>query len=103
MSQPTTDNLTKDQQAQILQKISSLRPQPTRVADFSQDVKQSVLFRPGFNWNELLSAAPVSVSLVSSLFVASNINDAKQIKVFPPDGGFKYLQFVHHLLTRLRL
>ncbi|KAI1503119.1 hypothetical protein F5X99DRAFT_376958 [Biscogniauxia marginata] len=91
MPQPSADNLTQEQETLALQKIKDSNIRQVSTAQYVQDVKQSMLFRPGFNWNELLSAAPVSVSLLASLFVASTIPDATQIKIIPPHGGFKYL------------
>lgn len=90
MPEPTTDSMTKEEESQALQKIQDNNIRQTSTAQYIQDVKQSVLFRPGFNWNDLLSAAPISVSLLASLFVASTIPDATQIKILPPTGGFKY-------------
>ncbi|KAH9983887.1 hypothetical protein F4779DRAFT_337882 [Xylariaceae sp. FL0662B] len=76
MPQPSADNLTREEETLALQKIkdSNIRQIPT--GQYVQDVKQSMLFRPGFNWNGLPSAAPVSVSLLASLFVASTILNA---------------------------
>ncbi|KAI0468837.1 hypothetical protein F4859DRAFT_524009 [Xylaria cf. heliscus] len=91
MSQASADNLTQEQETLALQKIKDNKTRQVSTAQYVQDVKQSMLFRPGFNWNELLSAAPVSVSLLASLFVASTIPDATQIKIIPPNGDFKYL------------
>ncbi|KAI0976416.1 hypothetical protein F4678DRAFT_224726 [Xylaria arbuscula] len=91
MPLPTSDKLTKEQQSRALQAIKDNQIRQVSTAEYVQDVKQSMLFRPGFNWNDLLSAAPVSVSLLASLFVASTIPDALQIKIIPPHGGFKYL------------
>jgi hypothetical protein len=92
MADTTTDHMSKEQETLALQKIKDNKIRETSTAQYVQDVKQSMLFRPGFNWNELLSAAPVSVSLLASLFVASTIPDATQIKIIPPNGGFKYLR-----------
>jgi hypothetical protein len=92
MAQPTTQSMTKEDETLALQKIKDQQVRTTSTAEYVQDVKQSLLFRPGFNWNDLLSAAPVSVSLLGSLFVASTVPDALQIKIIPPDGGFKYLR-----------
>ncbi len=92
MPQPSGDNLTQKQETLALQKIKDTNIRQVSTAQYVQDVKQFMLFRPGFNWNELLSAAPVYVSLLASLFVASTIPDATQIKIIPPNGGFKYLR-----------
>ncbi|KAK2007069.1 hypothetical protein LZ32DRAFT_695625 [Colletotrichum eremochloae] len=91
MSSTTSDAMTKEQEAQALVKIRDNKIRQASTADYVQEVKQSMLFRPGFDWNSLLSAAPVSVSLLASLFVASTIPDALQIKIIAPDGGFKHL------------
>ncbi|RFU25071.1 hypothetical protein B7463_g11267, partial [Scytalidium lignicola] len=92
MSKPTTENMTKEEEALALQKIKDSETRKFSTAQYVQDVKMSMLFQPGFNWNDLLSAAPISVSLLGSLFVASTIPDAFVIKIIPPSGGFKYLR-----------
>ncbi|KAB5549660.1 hypothetical protein GE09DRAFT_1060097 [Coniochaeta sp. 2T2.1] len=88
---PTVDKLTLEQQAQALQKIQDNNIRQSSTASYVEDVKHSLLFRPGFNWNDILSAAPVSLTLMSSLFVASTVPDATQIKIIAPKGGFKTL------------
>lgn len=90
MPEITADKLTKEQESQALQSIQDNKIKQASTAEYIQDVKQSMLFRPGFSWSDLLSAAPVSVSLLGSLFVASTIPDAWHIKIIPPSGGFKY-------------
>jgi len=93
MSAPTGDTLSSAQQTLALRKIQELeqKTKKTKTSEYVNDVKYSILFRPGYNWDELLSAAPVSVSLLASLFVASTIPDATQITIIPPSDGFKHL------------
>lgn len=92
----TVDAMTEAQESSALQQIrdSQNRDRGTSVAQYVQDVKSSVLYRPGFDWSELLFASPMAVSLLASLFVASASSDAAQIKILPPKGGFQYLQYV---------
>lgn len=92
MSHPTADKLTEEQEAQALEKIQESKVRKTSSHQYVEDVKSSMLFRPGFNWNGLLSAAPTSVMLLASLFVASTVPDAIKIRVIPPSTGFKFLQ-----------
>jgi hypothetical protein len=86
------NKLNPEQEQQALQKIQDNKIRQTSTKEYVEDVKNSLLFRPSFNWNDLLSAAPVSVSLLGSLFVASTIPDATDITIIPPTGGFKYLK-----------
>jgi hypothetical protein len=90
---PASNQLTKEQEDAALAKIKAQEEQKKKVGmkQYVEDVKSSLLFRPGFNWNELLSAAPTSVMLLASVFVASTVPDATDIRIIPPTSGFKYL------------
>ncbi|KAI5925415.1 hypothetical protein F4810DRAFT_708801 [Camillea tinctor] len=91
MAASTTDNMSFDQQSQALQHIKENQIRQSTAKEYVDNLKNSLMFRPGFNWNDLLSAAPVSISLLGSLFVASTIPDALAIKIIAPVGGFKTL------------
>ncbi len=92
--------MTSSQEAEALttiQQLDSKKKEELKkgaTAAYVTDVKQSMLFQPGFNWNDMLCAAPISVMLLGSLFIASTIPDALQIKVSPPTTGFVYLEYV---------
>ncbi|KAB8264991.1 hypothetical protein BDV32DRAFT_145025 [Aspergillus pseudonomiae] len=88
---PTANELTPEEEEQALQKIHENKIRKASTKEYIEDVKNSLLFQPGFNWSDLLSAAPISVSLLGSLFVASTIPDATDITIIAPKGGFKYL------------
>jgi hypothetical protein len=90
---PASNQLTKQQEEEALAQIKTQEEQKRKVGmkQYVEDVKSSLLFRPGFNWNELLSAAPTSVMLLASVFVASTVPDATDIRIIPPTTGFKYL------------
>lgn len=63
-------------------------------AQFTQEVKESLLFQ--YKWNELLAAAPTSITLVGACHVAAASPEAAVISLSDPvpQGGFKYLQCV---------
>jgi hypothetical protein len=85
------DQLTPAQQDEALCKIQDVKIKESSTADYVDDVKHSLLFRPGFNWDDMLSAAPVAITLMGSLFVASTVPDATQITIIAPKDGFKTL------------
>ncbi|GAB1206125.1 hypothetical protein APSETT445_004806 [Aspergillus pseudonomiae] len=89
---PTANELTPEEEEQALQKIHENKIRKASTKEYIEDVKNSLLFQPGFDWSNLLSAAPISVSLLGSLFVASTIPDATDITIIAPKGGFKYLE-----------
>ncbi|KAF8892585.1 hypothetical protein BD779DRAFT_1661291 [Infundibulicybe gibba] len=59
---------------------------------FARDVKNSLLFQ--YDWAELLSAAPLALSLMGSCYVAatSPLANAVSLKDAEPKGGFKYIK-----------
>jgi hypothetical protein len=63
---------------------------------FARDVKNSMLFQN--DWGDLLSAAPVALSLMGSCFVAATAPRAQGIslKDAMPKNGFKYIKCVPH-------
>ncbi|KAI1813256.1 hypothetical protein GGS20DRAFT_554154 [Poronia punctata] len=94
MSGPTSDDMTPDDQREAMKRIVMVsdKTKQIKTADYVSVVKESALFQPGYNWDDLLSAAPVSISLLANLFVASTIPDAEEITIIPPKGGFKALR-----------
>ncbi|KAL7812143.1 hypothetical protein V8C44DRAFT_349556 [Trichoderma aethiopicum] len=91
MACATVEQLSPAAQDLALQTIDKeLRQSSTK--EYLDSVKSCMLFRPDFNWSEQLSAAPLSVSILASLFVASTVPDATHITIIPPTGGFKYLE-----------
>jgi hypothetical protein len=61
---------------------------------FAKDVKQSLMFQ--YDWGELLSAAPLCISLMGSCYVAATSPKATgmSLKECEPQGGFKKIQSV---------
>jgi hypothetical protein len=59
---------------------------------FAKDVKQSLLFQ--YDWAELLSAAPLCLSMMGSCYVAATCPEATgmSLKECEPKGGFKKIQ-----------
>ena len=59
---------------------------------FARDVKNSLLFQ--YDWGELLSAAPLALSLMGSCYVAaaSPLACSISLKDAEPKGGFQYIQ-----------
>lgn len=60
--------------------------------DFVTTIKNSALF--SLNWDELLCAAPMALSLLGSCMVAASSDAAIRTQLKPPRGGFKYLRQV---------
>ncbi|KAF3940749.1 hypothetical protein ABW19_dt0206211 [Dactylella cylindrospora] len=60
---------------------------------FAKDVKNSLLFQ--YDWAELLSAAPLALSLMGSCYVAATSPLAKGISLADaaPKGGFVYIKY----------
>ncbi|KAF2155994.1 hypothetical protein K461DRAFT_318634 [Myriangium duriaei CBS 260.36] len=86
-------SLTPEQANVAVVNITALqqRQKQLSVAEYVQDVKQSKLFHPAYNWNDMLSAAPTTIVLLGSLFIASTVPEAQKITVTAPKGGFKHL------------
>jgi hypothetical protein len=61
---------------------------------FARDVKNSLLFQ--YDWAELLSAAPLALSLMGSCYVAASSPKAQGIslKDAMPQGGFQHIRLV---------
>lgn len=59
---------------------------------FAKDVKQSLLFE--YDWGDLLSAAPLCISLMGSCYVAATSERARglSLKDCEPKGGFKKIK-----------
>jgi hypothetical protein len=59
---------------------------------FARDVKNSLLFQ--YDWAELLSAAPLALSLMGSCYVAASAPKAQGIslKEAEPKGGFTHIR-----------
>ncbi|CAI7565821.1 unnamed protein product [Penicillium glandicola] len=59
---------------------------------FAKDVKQSLLFQ--YDWGELLSAAPMCLSLMGACYVASSSPKAvgMTLEDCKPTGGFKHIR-----------
>lgn len=60
------------------------------VPAFVQDVSDSLILQ--HNWGDLLSAAPLSLSLLGACQIAASTPKAASIILEPPRGGFKYLK-----------
>jgi hypothetical protein len=58
---------------------------------FAKDVKNSLLFQ--YDWGQLLSAAPLALSLIGSCYVAATAPKAQGISLqdAAPSGGFKFI------------
>lgn len=68
---------------------------------FMKDIKNSVLFQ--YDWAEILSAAPISMSLIGACYIAASAS-AVTISFEDARGrdGFQYLRYIipgHHLQT----
>ncbi|KAK8066097.1 hypothetical protein PG997_012844 [Apiospora hydei] len=62
------------------------------VLDFVASAKHSLLFQPNMNWNDMLSGAPISISVMGAIFIASTTTLASGITLLPPTGGFKNIE-----------
>ncbi|KAK1757762.1 hypothetical protein QBC47DRAFT_400095 [Echria macrotheca] len=51
------DQLTPAQQDEALRKIQDVKIKESSTPGYVDDVKHSLLFRPGFNWDDNLSEA----------------------------------------------
>lgn len=90
---PRPSEADEDKSLQRLADIKKTKEQEAhRVERYVTNVKNSLLFRPGFNWGDILSAAPTSICVIGGIFVLSTTADAAVITVHPPDGGFKSLK-----------
>ncbi|MCJ1403032.1 hypothetical protein MMC11_006254 [Xylographa trunciseda] len=58
---------------------------------FVQDVSDSLILQQ--NWGDLLSAAPLSLSLLGACQIAASSPKAASVILEPPQGGFKYLKY----------
>lgn len=64
------------------------------VTKFLSAARHSLLFQPSCNWNDMLSGAPISISIMGSIFIASTSPGAEGILLVPPQAGFKSIKYV---------
>ena len=81
------DAITKLQRDPKLVKLAS-----STAADFVTTVKGSVLFQ--YNWDEILSTAPMTLSTLGSCFVAATTTEAQGTKVEAIGAKFQYIESV---------
>lgn len=64
---------------------------------FAKDVKQSLLFQ--YDWGELLSAAPICLSLMGACYVASSSPKANgmSLEECRPPQGFEFIRYIGFL------
>lgn len=64
---------------------------------FAKDVKQSLLFQ--YDWGELLSAAPICLSLMNACYVASSSPKANgmSLEECRPPQGFEFIRYIGFL------
>lgn len=60
---------------------------------YVEEIRLVLLCRPEFNWDSIVAAGPLEMSLISCLIAASATPDAQMTKVIPPDGGLKFLRY----------
>lgn len=73
-----------------LQRAEEKRYQGNAALAFAKDVKNSLLFK--YDWSELLSAAPLCISLMGSCYVAATTEKAYSIELSKPQNGFQYIK-----------
>ncbi|KAF7556202.1 hypothetical protein G7Z17_g1629 [Cylindrodendrum hubeiense] len=92
---PSAHELTREQEAAAMQRLGDRRQggrERFAVGDYTKSTRDSAALRPGFNWDYVLSASPLLVSLLGSLLVAATTQDADSVKLIPPNAGFKQLR-----------
>ena len=62
----------------------------TAAAQFVQETKMSAYL--SYNWDELLTAAPIAISLLATCIMAASPQHAERIKLERPSGGWKYVE-----------
>lgn len=96
MAIPTTNELSEEQQDAALRRIQEniSRPLWSPLRDYNENFRCSISFRPGFNWDGLLSATPTAVMLLSALSLSLAVQDANEIQIVSPSTGFTHLKYV---------
>lgn len=86
--------LPENEKRQALQRYDEIQERQlnstTAVDDFVDKAKSSLLFQ--YNWEELLSAAPLSINLIGSCYIACSLERATEITLeLPLSGSFEHL------------
>lgn len=61
------------------------------VNKFIQSAHNSLLFQPDCRWDDMLSGAPLSISVMGSIFITSTASVADTVTIQPPKNGFTYI------------
>jgi hypothetical protein len=89
-----TANLSPSEIQKAVVEASNVRIRATATdtsAKFVNSIKGSAMFQN--NWDELLSAAPMSISLLGSCLIAASSSTSTTVTLTPPKGGFKFLSY----------
>jgi hypothetical protein len=89
-----TANLSPSEVQKAVAEAANVRIRATATdtsAKFVASIKGSAMFQN--NWDELLSAAPMSISLLGSCLIAASSSTSTTVTLTPPKGGFKYLSY----------
>jgi len=89
-----TANLSPSEVQKAVTEADNVRIRATATntsAKFVASIKGSAMFQN--SWDELLSAAPMSISLLGSCLVAASSSTSTTVTLTPPKGGFKLLSF----------
>jgi hypothetical protein len=62
------------------------------VSAFVEDVADAEIMKK--DWGELLSVAPLSLSLLGACRLVASSPQAESVTLAPPEGGFKYLRSI---------
>ncbi|APA07394.1 hypothetical protein SS1G_13030 [Sclerotinia sclerotiorum 1980 UF-70] len=89
-----TANLSPSEIQKAVVEASNVRIRATATdtsAKFVASIKGSAMFQN--NWDELLSAAPMSISLLGSCLIAASSSTSTTVTLTPPRGGFQFLSY----------
>ena len=97
MPDTTIANISEVEKSQKLQVYDTLQEKKLSsedaVDDFVENAKCSLLFQ--YSWDESLSAAPLSINLIGSCYIACSVDAATAVTLpTPVTGSYKYLQYV---------
>lgn len=104
MAIPSANELTNEQQDAALQKLEDIfnREDRRSTKDYVVTIKNTMFFRPGYNWDELLTATPTIGMLLAAVVLSLPTKDAEEIRVLPPSTGFTHLRYASHLSIVIR-
>ena len=61
------------------------------VTDYIETANNMTMFQPDYCWDDMLSSAPLLLSVMGAIYTASTAPEPARTVIVPPRDGFKYI------------